>query len=351
MEVLTFRGTPLEIGQAFGESCRGEIPALYEARVLNAIDQAKRHGGRQAGEADVLAIAERSLPIVRARYAIGYEELTGIAEGSGLPVAKIWAMNALTDLRDVLAFGKGEPEGCTAFVVQRDRAANGHGFLGQTWDLATDNMPYVRIVRRDVEGGPSTASLTLVGCLSLIGMNEHGLAIGTTNLRTRDARPGVSYLDVIHDFLGRRELESGARAVVNAERAGAHFYFAMDGEGGAVAIECSAQQAVRIDVDHGTYVHTNHVLEPAIAALEAPVPYASSRCRASRMADLLAGPLTPEQGMGFFADHEAGDLSICRHDFDGITSNGAVVMVPAERKIWAIHGPPCQGEWIDVTIP
>jgi isopenicillin-N N-acyltransferase-like protein len=60
--------------------------------------------------------------------------------------------------------------------------------------------------------------------------------------------------------------------------------------------------------------------------------------------------LTPEDMKRFLADHDGGELSICRHDFNGITSNGAVVMEPASRKLWLVHGPPCVGRWIELEV-
>lgn len=349
MRILDFQGTPSIIGRAFGESCRQEIGALYEARVSNAITQAAAYGGRDVSERDVLWVAKRSLPLVQAYHPAGYEELCGISDGAGLPLEKVWAMNALTDVRDVLSFGDLESEGCTSFIVQGQRS-----FIGQTWDLATDNMPHVVIVRRSVEGGPSTACLTLVGCLSLIGLNAAGLAIGTTNIRTYDSRIGVGYLDLIHKFLAQSALETAARAILDAPRAGAHYYFAMDEGRRAVALECTAERAVRTDVNDGFLVHANHVMEPSLKEIEAPTPMASSHHRHARMEALVSGadrPLTEQHLMRFLADHDGGETSICRHDYNGISSNGAVIMEPAARKMWALHGQACQGEWIEVDLP
>jgi isopenicillin-N N-acyltransferase-like protein len=245
VRVITLEGSPLEMGRAFGESLRAEIATFYELRVQNAIAQALRYGGRAVTREDVTEAARQSVPYTRDHDPRGFEELEGIAQGAALPLEAILAMNGLTDLRDVLSW-HGPPEGldgCSALVVQRDLTARGELLCGQTWDLATDNLPYVLGVHRKPDQGPQSWSLTTAGCLSLIGLNEAGIAVGTTNIRTTDARPGVTYLSLIHKALAATTLAQAAAAITDAHRAAAHFYYLADAHGDALVIECSATRA------------------------------------------------------------------------------------------------------------
>jgi isopenicillin-N N-acyltransferase-like protein len=354
MEVIELQGTPGEMGAAFGEACREAILGLYEARVLNAIQQAKEYGGKTVTEGHLMAIGQASLPSVAAYHPDGHAELAGIARGSGLDLVRVWVMNALTDLRDVAAYTDValwappvDGEGCSSFLLGPERAADGTGYAGQTWDLATSNMPFVRIVRRRPREGLATTCLTTVGCLSLIGLNAAGIAVGTTNIRTLDARAGVCYLDVIHKALHQPTLAEAVAAVESAPRAGAHYFYLMDAAGEAAALECSAAKSVRIPVA-GAYVHCNHVLAQDLLPLEPQgTPVASSHARQGRLARLLAERPTHTAAAleGYLADHEGGVNAICRHDYNGISSNGSVIMNPATRTLRAVHGPACQGEW------
>jgi isopenicillin-N N-acyltransferase-like protein len=359
MRVLSFAGAPRELGLAFGETCRAEIHELYEKRLANAIAQALSFGGKVVDEALILAIARRSLPIVERTYPRGHEELVGIARGANLDLVRLWAMNALTDLRDVAAFTEGaawqapvDGEGCSSFLVTGARTEDGHGLAGQTWDLATDNGPHVVVVRRAPADGPRTVSLTTDGCLSLIGLNEEGIAVGTTNIRTTDARAGVCYLDVIHEALSCTRFEDAVRVIVEAPRAGAHYFYVMDGTGRGAAVECTARRAHRLDVLDGHYVHCNHVLVDGHCALEASGPRASSEQRQGRLSELLEhhpGPLRMGDLERFLADHRHGANAICRHDVAGISSNGSMILDPHRRRARAVHGPACQGTWIEVA--
>lgn len=341
------------MGEAMGEICREEIQAFYELRLRNAISQAKEYGGRVVGEPEVLELSRRCLAISEAYDRDGTLELCSIARAANLPVEKVFAMNQLTDLRDVLAWG-GPLEtdgGCSAFVIQGDLSRDGNLLVGQTWDLASDNMPFVLGVRRRPKDGPSTVCLTTVGCLSLIGMNEEGLFVGTTNLRTKDARPGVGYLSIIHRALGCRDLVAAEAAVTQAPRAGGHYYYLADRKNRAVSIECSATQHERVEVDRGYRVQTNHVQAARIRTLEADTPAQSSRARHARLVELIEADrgegVDLERAQGYFADTANGANAICRDDFGGISTNGAVVCAPARPALFMTHGLPKDGRWVD----
>lgn len=361
LPVLSFSGSFAAMGEAFGEACRDPIRALYRLRVDNALTQAASYGGRTVGEEALLRVAEASWAETQRYDPDGAEELAGIARGSGLSVLEVLAMNGLTDFRDVLAW-HGDLEalgGCSAVIAQRDATREGELICAQTWDLASDNMPFVIGVHRRPERGPETWCLTTVGCLSLIGMNAHGLAVGTTNLRTTDARPGVGYLSMIHKALGASTLEEAALAISGARRAGAHFYFLCDAAGRAVTLECTAHQVARREVSSGIAVHTNHCLTAECARLEGAQPTASSHARQARLETWLgerAGTIDVTTLKVALADRSGGELAVCRDDTGGISTNGAVVMRPETGVIEACHGlppadPAASGRWVDLRSP
>ena len=354
MRVLHFSGTPRALGEGFGETCREQIGAFYRARVDNAIVQAKDHGGREVTEDDVLAVASRGLIVAESWDPDGYAELLGIARAANLSATQLYAMNGLTDFRDHLAWGDDVlyGGGCSSFLAQADRTASGRPMCGQTWDLATDNMPFVIGVHRAPADAPATWSLTTVGCLSLIGMNEEGLAIGTTNLRTTDTRVGICYLSIIHRALAERRAEDAARIIARAPRAGGHYYYLCDRAGQQIAVECTGRQHHLTEVERGHYVTCNHVLHEPHKQLEGDTPKASSMCRIKRLDGLIGeaepSSLSADDLVRFLSDHTDGEGAICRHDLNGISSNGAAIMTPAEPSFRACHGHPCDAEWIDM---
>jgi hypothetical protein len=174
-------------------------------------------------------------------------------------------------------------------------------------------------------------------------MNEHGLALGTTNLRTRDSGIGVPYLGLIHRALAERSAADAARLIAGAPRAAAHSYLALDRRGAAAVVECTGKLAHTFVVERGTHVHTNHCQVPAHAALEADTPRKSSEARLARMRELLAaraGKIDAAFLRDCYADSAGGSLAICRRDFDGISTNGASVMTPETGELWGCAGVP-----------
>jgi len=342
------------MGEAFGEACRAEIAELYALRLANALLEAARYGRPDAGEAELLSLARASLPHVSSFDSGGYAELLGIARGAGMTLDRVLAMNGLTDFRDGLRFGAGEGTGgCTSFLVQGDATVDGRVWAGQTWDLATVNQPFVVAVRRRPQDGPATLCVTTVGCLSLMGVSEAGLAMGTTNLRTLDARPGVPYLSLIHRALQFPRVADAARCIAAAVRAGGHSYWLADAGGDAAVLECTATQSRLCWVRQGSRVQTNHCQVPELRLLEADPPQASSLARLQRMRELLAehrGHIDAGTLRGLLADEAGGDLAICRHDFGGISSNAGLVVSPRGRELWACQGPPCGAAWQQLPL-
>jgi isopenicillin-N N-acyltransferase-like protein len=338
------------MGEAFGEGCRAEARALYSLRLEAARRHARDHG-RPLDEAQVLTACRACLPATQAWDPPGYEELAGIARGAGLSLEQCFTLQGLTDLRDLLAYGQlPEGAGCSSFVVAPDRSATGQLLLGQNWDLLTDNLPFVRLVHRRPADALETWAVTLTGCLTLIGVNAAGIAAGNTNLVTRDVRPGVQYLTVLHRALRAATLREAVAAIRGAPRAAAHYYYVAGPGGRAVGLECSATQSVAFTVDHGTFVHCNHALSPRLAALEAGPPGQSSAFRQQRLSQLLAGhaaPLDVAALQRLLADHEGGpDRCLCRHDHEGVSTNAVAILCPAAGRIHACRGQAHVGAWV-----
>ncbi|MCZ7600597.1 MAG: hypothetical protein M5U09_26690, partial [Gammaproteobacteria bacterium] len=113
------------------------------------------------------------------------------------------AGNGYTDIRDAVV-QRPSMEGCTTFTALADDTADGAVWCGQTWDMNLAMLPFVYVLRREPERGPATVGVTTTGCLSLIGVNDEGIAVGNSNITPLDARPGVMYLAMIHHALAQR---------------------------------------------------------------------------------------------------------------------------------------------------
>lgn len=357
MRLITLEGTPYEMGRQHGELLREEIHALAEERLrlsLRDVPGASREAA--------LALAGRCLDAHREYAPAVWEEFQGIAEGAGLSPERLLIGNGYTDFKDVLAQEQLEPplnpglHGCSTFIVRREGSASGRTFVGQTWDMHGTAEPFVVAFHRRPKNGPETLAVTTTGCLSLIGLNEHGLAIGNSNLVPTDARPGVIYLALIHHVLAQRTFADAQRAILDAPRASGHNYYLADGHGNVCDIETTATQHHLFFPEGPTYAHTNHYHAPALQALAAPIEAgASTFAREKRLAANLAekaGRLDPLTIQECLADHTDGPNSVCVHGRGGDTGKTCAVAIlgPDTRELWAKVGLPCEGELVRFSL-
>jgi isopenicillin-N N-acyltransferase-like protein len=158
-------------------------------------------------------------------------------------------------------------------------------------------------------------------------------------------------LSLIHKALSESSIEHAREAITSAQRAGAHFYYLADAAGQGLAIECTPAHAEVIEIEVGAYVHTNHCLITEHQAVEGNTPSASSHTRQDRLEHLIAedcGTADLEAAKRWLSDRENGENAISRTDYEGISSNGAVVMEPETGTIYVGHGPPHLTTWVDL---
>jgi isopenicillin-N N-acyltransferase-like protein len=278
----------------------------------------------------------------------GALEHEGIAEAAGIDSALLYASTNMTDLRDVLVLpNTAEREGCTSLLLPRQKTREHLIVAGQTWDLNPTDLEFVVAVQRRPTEGPATWSITCAGALSLVGMNADGLAVGTTNIKTRASRIGVGYLTILHRALRSRTLSEALQAIRSAPRAAAHTYWAVDADSGS-ELECDPETVRERSLTDTPIVQTNHCQAPELSQREGEPATASSIQRLARAEQRLQrGEHDIDSLRALFADRSDGVNSINRYSEDeqGTTTNACILCVPERRELWACRGPSDRGIW------
>jgi isopenicillin-N N-acyltransferase like protein len=298
-------------------------------------------GGNRA---QVMALAEQHLPVLESYDRALSDELVGIAEGAALSPATIMVLNHYTDLRDH-RFERGAEvatDGCsTVWARTRDGA-----LCGQTWDMHASSVPYVIMLHQpEQDGRPSSWVLSLTGCLGMAGMNSHGLALCVNNLPATDARIGASWTAVVRRALDQPSAQAARDALVAAPIGSGRHFLVADAEQ-AFGVEVSGtRRAVVFSGDRRHYVHTNHSLDPVVAARTQIAPGATTLDRFRFLeARLEAGP--PERPADLWellGSEEGYPRSVCSNlatpeDPHGPATCGGLVMRPAAVEIDACAG-------------
>lgn len=271
--------SPAEWGRIHGESYRGEIRALAALRTYLCT---KVGGFADAGQ--VRRAAEAHLPVLAAYHAGLYQELVGIAEGAGVPPADIVVVNHYTDLRDLdpdPATWRPAPTRDAPDQAGASSGAEGLGgdgcsvlwaesptgrILAQTWDMHATAIPYVMVLR--VPGspdGPAATLLTVTGCLGMAGASAARVGIAINNLYSTDATLGVVWPALVRRALHQPTAEAARDVIAGGPIGSGHHYLVADRRG-AYAIEASGTRRKQVFGGGAAYCHTNHALDPDVAA-------------------------------------------------------------------------------------
>lgn len=367
IRVLTVAGSAYDMGYAHGKAFAREIGELTEERLRLSSDPFWT-GGQQATLDEVLSIGRACLRHHEAFSPALMEEMRGMADATGIGVNELVIMNGFTDFVDIIAnpavlghhrangFLPGDAVDCTAFVVDPAATADGRGYLGQTWDMHASATPYVLMLDVRPEYGPALMTFTIAGCVGMIGMNEHGIAVGINNLLGADGRPGVHWVYVVREMLAQRTAPAALDVLRGAHLSGAHNYLLLGPDDDGVLCGYNVEQmATRAHVTpvETLYAHTNHCLVPAMVEVERPrksVSHASTLARqvqAGHYLDTRAGTITVDTLMSLTRYHEGDGLSVCAHVQEGydVESSGACIMCPTSGDLWAVWGNPCRNEY------
>ncbi len=354
LRVLELEGDHYRMGVLHGRAHRDAIREYTASRIALAM------GGSWTGHAlsreEVMALAEACIPPHRAYAPELVEELQGLADATGLTLAELIVTNGFTDFVDlVYAHGRRHraatvhtAEDCTAFIVPDGRAADGHGFLGQTWDMHADSTRYVILLRCRPAGEPACLAFTVTGCIGMIGMNEAGIAVGINNLPAGDGQVGVTWPFVVRKALQQSDIDAALRCVTEAPLAGAHNYLLFDGNGRGYNVEAFPTYTHVTPLEGDPLVHTNHCLAAPTQARSRPrLPQsqASSEARLARASQLLAPDGPPVSVDDLMALTRDPVISVRARPPLEVESCGAAIMRPATGDFWALWGRPAENEY------
>ncbi len=347
------------MGFAQGDALKARIQKFVTMR-LSAVEGYFKDRGRGHLLADLIGVGRESFALHAAWDPDGHEEQVGIAAGANVDPVELFTVCNMTDMRDavLLRDASGPPltkladaEGCSSVLVPGSHTL-GNALVGQTWDLNPPDVEYVVAIHRVPDDGPKTWSVTCTGCLSLVGINEHGVSVGTTNIKTYGSQPGVGYLSILHRAVRARDAQEARELVKSAPHAGAHTYWIADAEQ-QLEWEASPNGQFLRTTDQGPVFRTNHCIADPHRALQGELPSESSQKRFARISELVSGGgVTVESLRALFADRTDGLHSINRYEEDdqGTATNAVFIAEPAQRRAFACRGPADRGEWIELTF-
>ncbi|KAE8151044.1 acyl-coenzyme A:6-aminopenicillanic acid acyl-transferase-domain-containing protein [Aspergillus avenaceus] len=246
---LVLKGSSQEIGRQHGSQLQEQIKSqlrLYGELFEHTLSM--KWG-------DVLQLAEEFRQSLERSTPRLYAEMQGIAEGAGVGILDIVALNC----RSELSLG-GFSDGCTCLSWKKSDDAR---VLAQNWDWTSAVQKNLALLDIEQPGRPRIYMITEAGMIGKIGFNSAGVG---TCLNVIKARPCVSSKLPIHIAL-RLCLEStsvdGALETLASHGGVASSQHILLADSTvSLGLELSPLGDAHLKEDeYGTVAHTNHFLE------------------------------------------------------------------------------------------
>ena len=233
-KVLHLKGSPREIGLQHGTLLKDDIRA--SVRFLFDV-KAKEFSPKAFGvklpldpKRMILSIAATQRKFVPDRY---YEELRGIAEGSGLPVEEIIAANFIPEMFH-----------CSGFALGGSATKDGTLYHGRVLDYGCDwkLQEHAVLVVAEPDGAIPFVNVTYAGFIgSVTGMNARKISIGEMGGGGQGHWEGVPMALLVRMALeGADDLDEAVAVFRDHPRTCQYFYVVADGNSGrAVGMEAS----------------------------------------------------------------------------------------------------------------
>ncbi|KAK3307972.1 acyl-coenzyme A:6-aminopenicillanic acid acyl-transferase-domain-containing protein [Chaetomium strumarium] len=330
-------------------------------------------------------IIQHYIPSLRDQWLIGFDEMRGIALGSGVPLERVVFLNVWEDLAAIGHIGKsgdrrgGRPpqpqdadESISAFFSPT-ATVDGETVLAHSLSsskkIQDENLMVYLEIRYPEADFPTIFTVVEAGMISGCGMNSAGLAVTANCLwSTDDHLPQTGrgfYFPVT--CMQRFLLESSdiheAQAAIHDMRRHASKHVLLADESRSLSLELGPEH---VFTHHARYdskakVHTNHFQSFEAFQWRRQIldryQGKSSQARLYRLEHLIddrvPDRMSRQDIVDVFSDHNGDVQSICQHNDEGCQDRTTVSFVmfnPKRKTISACKGPPCEGQMMHFTL-
>lgn len=368
--IIELAGSPKQRGQIYGESVRSHIAAIVEAFKHNLCRYSENTSAEHQFNPDhylqVFLNETGYIDVVKNSAPDLYQEVAGIAEGSGQSLTDILALQ-LADEEWVYGANVGYPrqrEKCTGFAILDSQSPT--TWAGQNMDIPSWTEGHQVLLRvMPTDSAPEALVFAYAGIIALNGVNAAGVGVTCNTLAALDyslnAMP-VSF--TVRRILQQRTIDQ-AEALIRESRHSCGQNYILSSAHAVRCFECSATsvEAYHPDNHPSRIFHTNHPLtKPAerVAAEKQQQPGASSMARLDSITERLGcGNSQPSLAdiKSALAAHDNQSYPVSRqlnkqnlHDVIGYTAGSSIYEFGQHTRLHFAPGPPCSTEYITVDF-
>jgi predicted choloylglycine hydrolase len=251
---VTLSGSGFELGLQHGIILKKEIGEIVQKWKESTASQLKRDADEVLGEFFAYADFEGSIKKWTPEL---YEEVRGIAEGSGQEFDAIMILNLLDEFWVYL--NNPENHHCSNIGVP---SVNGSlSYIAQNMDIESYTDGYQTLFRIEASGNtPEQLVLSHPGLIALNGMNSSGVGmVMNTIMQLNASNSGLPVAFVVRKVLSSTDKDEIIQFITSVNHAsGQNYIVGIRGE--VFNFEASANKVVRFDPGNKnqTVYHTNH---------------------------------------------------------------------------------------------
>jgi len=357
-EIVRVEGTDYEQGMQLGRATAGLIRenVTRKKELLDALDD--------KGRAEFWRLARQNEAFLRQAEPDLFDELAGIAEGSGVDPDDLFLMNFHWFIR-----ARNIAMECSCFFARAGATGDGKTYLAKTRDQQQPETHVV--VERHYPSGQTVLEVMATGAPAFppAGLNSSGLALASSGVWSKHApadlsTAGSSYVMANIRLLLRRakSIREAVDLINQSQYVAGINLTAVDAHEGAT-IEVTRDRAHTV-FPGDTGVLTNHYVSEELRHMAVPrEEYPSTYSRYERLQTLLTdnhGRIGFKELLSFLQDHEGGPQNaVCRHavgpeDEDRYDpafgfvktsqsiSQVALIIVVEDGELWATLVNPCE---------
>ncbi|OQU95358.1 hypothetical protein CLAIMM_01579 [Cladophialophora immunda] len=263
----------------------------------------------------ILVIAEEFEARIQTTWPRYYEEIRGIATGSGQGTLDIIALNTRTEIAYGLlaAYTNVPTDGCTTLFWN----TGDNVFLGQNWDWMEEQKQNAGLMTIKSPGFPTIKMVTEAGIIGKIGLNSSGVGICMNAIRSTGYDSTRIPVHLAMRMVLECETASQAAEQLQAVGVAGSVHLLVADVATAFSFEFTPRSCLRLHPDdEGRIVHSNHMIEKHPGIWEDPEADSFPRLQRMRQtADerlLTSGMKSLGAFQSLFDDHQGFPVSICR---------------------------------------
>jgi isopenicillin-N N-acyltransferase-like protein len=355
--ILHLSGSPREQGHQHGEALRASIAEVREQWRASITTRFKVHPDAFI---DALVGETRFVDAMRRWAPSLLDEVEGIAEGSGRPLAETLAFQFMDEewwfgtVRFLKPAATAQANHCSIIAT---RGSGEHPpLLAQNMDLRAyydGGQAMISVARPH---SPRAMVMTICGMIGLCGANDAGLGVAVNTLwQLRSAADGLPVACVMREILDRPNLAAAREWMHTPRHASGQHYLIGDPDGFA-SFEASAAAVNELPWAQSSpaFVHTNHPLALNSKRRVNPAED-NSRGRYDRLCGIIADKLLmPPEVKAALADRSGDPPISVRPDPGDPTSTMTFASIVMELRqpprIELASGPPCSNAFQEIRF-